>query len=157
MLVLFSYTDQRWKIADFGITSEVSGNELRSTESRRGTNVYRSPEILVGGVYNTKTDIWALGCIVFEFCTKRTAFSGDHETIDYKYSGARSRKSVFESSFLWPTNKEAINAREILTRFVDQTLLLEWEDRPTCSDLVQFLRNLDRECNLSTRPHLVYK
>jgi len=142
-LVLFSYTDQRWKIADFGCTSEAIGNELRSTENRRGTYAYRSPELLVGGVYNNKTDIWALGCIVFEFITKRTPFFSDFETIDYRYSGGKSRKSVFGDSFVWPSCTEAVKAREIMKRFVDQTLQLEWEDRPSCSELVRLLEEIE--------------
>lgn len=140
--MLFSYADQRWKIADFGCTSEVTGNELRPTENRRGTYAYRSPELL-GGVYNNKTDIWALGCIVFEFCTKRTPFSSDFETIDYRYSGGKSRKTVFGDSFVWPNCSDAIKAREIMERFVDQTLQLDWSHRPTCSELVGCIRDVD--------------
>ena len=143
IVVLFSYADQRWKIADFGCTAEGTGKEMRSTENRRGTDVYRSPELLVGGVYNNKTDIWALGCIVFEFCTKRTPFCSDYETIDWRYSIKKTRKAIFEDSFEWPNYPEATRAREILNRFVDQTLQLEWDDRPTCTELVNFLKEID--------------
>jgi serine/threonine protein kinase len=39
-----------------------------------GTLPYQSPEVLMGEKYNQKTDVWALGCILYELVTKRRAF-----------------------------------------------------------------------------------
>src|SRR5271169_5863141 len=77
ILVLFSVCDQRWKIADFRCTAEGTPKRLMTTTSRRGTSRYQAPEILSDnayGHYNTKTDIWAFGCIVYELCTKQPEF-----------------------------------------------------------------------------------
>ena len=38
-----------------------------------------SPEILKDEPYNQKTDVWALGCILFEMLTKNKAYSGGNE------------------------------------------------------------------------------
>jgi len=38
-----------------------------------------SPELLNGEPYNTKTDVWALGCILYEMITKMPAFGGGSE------------------------------------------------------------------------------
>lgn len=44
-----------------------------------GTLYYCSPEICRGDPFNQKTDIWGLGCILYELCTRRKAFDGVNE------------------------------------------------------------------------------
>ena len=39
-----------------------------------GTPCYISPELCEGKPYNQKSDIWALGCVVFELTTLNRAF-----------------------------------------------------------------------------------
>ena len=41
-----------------------------------GTPCYISPEICEGKMYATKSDIWALGCILYELTTLQKAFQG---------------------------------------------------------------------------------
>lgn len=41
---------------------------------------YRSPEILLGGrAYSTGVDMWSVGCIFAEMCTRKPLFPGDSE------------------------------------------------------------------------------
>jgi serine/threonine protein kinase len=63
-LVLFSRKDRKWKISDFGFTSECSSNSLQFSEFGRGTPGYRAPEVISSQKVNAKADIWALGCIL---------------------------------------------------------------------------------------------
>ena len=44
-----------------------------------GTLPYCSPEVLQDQPYNYKTDIWALGCILYELVTSRRAFDSECE------------------------------------------------------------------------------
>jgi serine/threonine protein kinase len=44
-----------------------------------GTLPYCSPEVCKGEAYNQKTDVWALGCILYEICTNRRAFNDPYE------------------------------------------------------------------------------
>jgi NIMA (never in mitosis gene a)-related kinase len=46
------------------------------TENPRGTPNYLAPEIWNGEPYNTRSDLWALGCILYELCTLKVAFPG---------------------------------------------------------------------------------
>jgi len=41
-----------------------------------GTPYYISPEICEGKPYDAKSDIWALGCILYEMATRQRTFEG---------------------------------------------------------------------------------
>ncbi|XP_061320549.1 serine/threonine-protein kinase Nek11 isoform X1 [Pezoporus flaviventris] len=63
------------KIGDFGVSRLLMGScDLATTFT--GTPYYMSPEALKHQGYNTKSDIWSLGCILYEMCCLNHAFSG---------------------------------------------------------------------------------
>ena len=70
-------------LTDFGITTPATTTSLRATEGSRGTACYNAPELLLEGKFNKKTDIWAMGCILYELCTGLKAFATDWATISY--------------------------------------------------------------------------
>lgn len=41
-----------------------------------GSPYYLSPEISQGLEYSYASDIWSLGCIIYELCTLKHAFEG---------------------------------------------------------------------------------
>ena len=70
-------TIQVLKIGDFGIAKvQESPEELART--RIGTPYYLSPEICMGRGYNSKSDIWALGCVLYEMCSRKHAFTSSN-------------------------------------------------------------------------------
>ncbi|XP_072709958.1 serine/threonine-protein kinase Nek11 isoform X3 [Ciconia boyciana] len=63
------------KIGDFGVSRLLMGScDLATTFT--GTPYYMSPEALKHQGYNTKSDIWSLGCILYEMCCMNHAFTG---------------------------------------------------------------------------------
>ncbi|NWW87993.1 NEK11 kinase, partial [Rhynochetos jubatus] len=63
------------KIGDFGVSRLLIGScDLATTFT--GTPYYMSPEALKHQGYNTKSDIWSLGCILYEMCCMNHAFAG---------------------------------------------------------------------------------
>ncbi|PSN34254.1 Serine/threonine-protein kinase Nek8 [Blattella germanica] len=62
------------KIADFGISKIQEGKTQAGTIV--GTPCYLSPELCEGLPYNRSSDIWALGCILYEMMTLKRAFDG---------------------------------------------------------------------------------
>ena len=55
------------KISDFGIAKTLERANKR-TRTIVGTFLYMSLETLQGKKYYTNTDIWSLGCIIYELC-----------------------------------------------------------------------------------------
>lgn len=67
------------KLADFGL-ARAFGVPLRAYTHEVVTLWYRSPEILLGGrQYSTGVDMWSVGCIFAEMCTRKPLFPGDSE------------------------------------------------------------------------------
>lgn len=50
------------------------GSQSSMAQSAVGTPYYLSPELCEGKPYDYKSDIWALGCVVYELTTLRHAF-----------------------------------------------------------------------------------
>ena len=68
------------KIRGFGLSRKVSSVEATSGTpsqlSRRGTPCYMAPEMFTQeGVHSYETDLWALGCVLYECATGRPPFT----------------------------------------------------------------------------------
>ncbi|XP_034824939.1 serine/threonine-protein kinase Nek8-like [Maniola hyperantus] len=63
------------KIGDFGISKMLASAKKTSTVI--GTPYYLAPELCEGKPYDTKSDVWALGCLLYEMCTHRRAFEAE--------------------------------------------------------------------------------
>lgn len=61
------------KLGDFGI-ARVLNSTCELARTCIGTPYYLSPEICENKPYNNKSDIWALGCVLYELCTLKHAF-----------------------------------------------------------------------------------
>ncbi|KAL6100548.1 nek5 [Pungitius sinensis] len=63
------------KLGDFGI-ARMLNNTMELARTCVGTPYYLSPEICESRPYNNKTDVWSLGCVLYELCTLRHPFEG---------------------------------------------------------------------------------
>ncbi len=64
------------KIGDFGI-ARILQHTYDLVHTAIGTPYYLSPEICQEKPYNQKSDIWSLGCILYEMLTLRHAFDAN--------------------------------------------------------------------------------
>ncbi|KAI8488760.1 Serine/threonine-protein kinase Nek9 [Branchiostoma belcheri] len=65
------------KLGDFGI-SKVLENTSKMAESYVGTPYYMSPELIKGERYSFKSDIWAVGCVLYELLTLKRTFDASN-------------------------------------------------------------------------------
>ena len=61
------------KIGDLGVAKVLSSSG-GFANTKVGTPIYLSPELCQEKPYNNKSDIWALGCLVYELCTLKHPF-----------------------------------------------------------------------------------
>ncbi|XP_047441159.1 calcium/calmodulin-dependent protein kinase type 1D-like [Mugil cephalus] len=85
---------------------------------------YLAPEVFTEGTYDTKSDIWSLGCILFELCTLKPAFTAETTvTLMPKIIGGP-----------YPSLPDHFSAelRELLNDILDK----EPESRPTVNEIL---------------------
>ena len=74
MIPVFLGEDNSVKLGDFGLSKLMSSHDFASTYV--GTPYYMSPEICAAERYTHNSDIWALGCIMYELCSRKVPFNG---------------------------------------------------------------------------------
>jgi serine/threonine protein kinase len=65
------------KLGDFGL-SKVLDNDSLYAYTNVGTPYYMSPEQINEDKYNHKSDIWSLGCIIYETCALKPPFQAEN-------------------------------------------------------------------------------
>jgi serine/threonine protein kinase len=137
--VLYSIEQDVWKIADFGFSAEGTSKGLFSTAYGKGTPSYRAPELLgEHRFYNNKSDIWALGCVLFELATSRRVFSDDWETMKY----AETREKVVMPQNLYSPGIRKTKARVEIEKLVQAMLQINHVKRPSAVNLCGIFNSL---------------
>ncbi|TDI86497.1 MAG: tetratricopeptide repeat protein [Caldithrix sp.] len=67
------------RITDFGLAKLAGRTQLTKEGTSMGTVAYMSPEQTQGIEVNQRTDIWALGAVIYEMITGKQPFVGDYE------------------------------------------------------------------------------
>ncbi|KAK9809093.1 hypothetical protein WJX72_009300 [[Myrmecia] bisecta] len=112
------------KLGDFGV-SKVLNSTYQLAGTAVGTPYYLSPEICQNRSYNAKTDIWSLGCILYEMITFRHPFEGA--------SMRQLISKIIKGSYLPISAGYSRGMREL----VDSMLQVDSSRRPTANDLLK--------------------
>lgn len=114
----------RLRVGDFGI-SKILENTAAFARTSIGTPYYLSPEICQEKPYTFSSDVWALGCVLFEMAALRVPFDG--QSIQ-----ALVRKIV-RGQVPYVPPQYSIEMRQLCSDLLhrDQT------QRPTATDIIQ--------------------
>ena len=63
------------KIGDMNVSKVIKEKLLRT---QTGTPYYASPEVWLDKPYSFKSDLWSIGCIIYELCQLKTPFTGEN-------------------------------------------------------------------------------
>ncbi|XP_028393236.1 serine/threonine-protein kinase Nek3-like [Dendronephthya gigantea] len=111
------------KIGDFGIAC-VLQNTMDHACTIIGTPYYLSPEICQRQPYNHKSDMWALGCVLYEMITLRHPFeSADFPQLVFK---------ILHSEY----NSISENRGPLLQDLVSVLLRVEPSERPSAKQIL---------------------
>ena len=67
------------KLLDFGLAKMAGATTLTRLGTSPGTPAYKSPEQTRGEKVDPRSDLWALGVVLYEMVTGRVPFGGDYE------------------------------------------------------------------------------
>lgn len=111
------------KLGDFGL-ARVLGQESMFAYTNVGTPFYMSPEQINELAYNEKSDIWALGCVLFELAALTPPFEASNQlALAVKIKAGRVARIPERFS-------------DDLNRAVRQMLQVEQAKRPTIEELL---------------------
>ena len=112
------------KIGDLGVAKVLSHSGCFA-KTLIGTPYYLSPELCEEKPYNDKSDVWALGCILYELCTYKHPFNA-------KSQGALILKILKDEPE--PIGNNYSNE---LQKLINDILEKNIERRPSCKDLLK--------------------
>ncbi|KAJ6518760.1 kinase-like domain-containing protein [Mycena sanguinolenta] len=78
------------KLGDFGLSKALS-QQTSFANTYVGTPYYMSPEVMQEKAYDAKSDIWSLGCLIYELCAWKPPFH-DAKTLSELSSVVRSAR-----------------------------------------------------------------
>jgi serine/threonine protein kinase len=73
--ILLEETTDHAYLTDFGVAKQTTARGLTSTGHFLGTVEYAAPEQIEGGPVDARTDVYALGCVLYECLTSTPPFS----------------------------------------------------------------------------------
>lgn len=73
---IFLTLDGTIKVGDLGLSRELSEHTMQA-HSKVGTPLYMSPEVLKGEGYDFKSDIWSMGCLLYELAMLKSPFKSE--------------------------------------------------------------------------------
>jgi NIMA (never in mitosis gene a)-related kinase len=120
--------------------SKIAKNGLLYTQT--GTPYYASPEVWKDKPYDSKSDIWSLGCVVYEMATLKPPFRA--EDMDGLY------KKVIKGSY----SKLAENYSKQLSAVIKMMLQVNPANRPNADTLLSNIVWKTEELGLKDREEI---
>lgn len=121
---IFLFNNGTVKIGDLNV-STVMKNQLRNTQT--GTPYYASPEIWDNKPYDYKSDIWSLGCLLYEITCLKAPFRGS------------SLKKIYQAIKEGKYDAIPRMYSNTLAGLVYMCLQSDAQKRPSCEELLKLI------------------
>ena len=119
---IFLFSDGSAKIGDLNV-SKVARKGLGYTQT--GTPYYASPEVWKDQPYDSKSDIWSLGCITYEMLTLRPPFR------------AESMEGLYNKVIKGHYPKIGDRYSSDISEIIKMLLKVNPSERPTCAQILK--------------------
>ena len=119
---IFLESDGSAKIGDLNV-SKVAKKGLGYTQT--GTPYYASPEVWKDNPYDSKSDIWSLGCVTYEMVTLHPPFR------------AQSMEGLYKKVIKGNYPKISDNYSSDLSELIKILLKVNAEERPSCAQILK--------------------
>ena len=123
-LNIFLSNDESIRIGDLGV-AKILNNTHAFAQTQVGSPYYLSPELCEEKPYNAKSDVWALGCVLYEMCTKTHPFQASTQ--------AALLLKIIKGSYQGLSSEFSSSLRDI----VDLCLEKDYTKRPNISTILQ--------------------
>jgi len=118
------------KLGDFGLSCYLEGDELAHEPC--GTVMYLSPEMVKNAGYDEKSDMWSIGCILYELMVYHQpfdAFDPDTEITDYQLK--KIQRSITLGRYESIAHRVSRTIQYMITSLLNQLS----KSRPSCTEL----------------------
>ena len=125
------------KILDFGLSRLGKQSQWTRPQQVLGTLAYMSPEQLAGGDIDHRTDLWALGAVLYEMAAGHSPFH---------HPSSASMISLIGKAEYVPLSRVRPDLPKSLQKVVDSTLKLQPHQRPgSAGEILQMLSAAEDE------------
>ena len=133
-LNIFLKQENDVRVGDLGVAKVLNNTFFAKTFI--GTPYYLSPEICEDKPYNDKSDVWALGCILYELCTYKHPFT------------ARSQGGLILKILNSYPDPIYHGYSEDLKNLINIIFDKDFEKRPSCLDILKMKFVIEKAKNL---------
>ena len=120
---VFLAREDSLRIGDLGVAKKLI-NTAAFAHTMVGTPYYLSPELCEDKPYNIKSDMWALGCVLYELCTLKHPFDANNQ-------GALFMK-IIRAAYTPVTGQYSQELRQL----VDLCLSKDYKRRPAATSIL---------------------
>lgn len=124
------------KVGDLGLSRELSENTYQA-HSKVGTPLYMSPEVLRGDGYDFKSDIWSIGCLLYELAMLKSPFKSE----------GLNMFSLFQKISQGEYSPLPDRYSDELKNLAYAMISTDPKDRPDIADICDIARSMRVKCN----------